>query len=152
MAEDTRVRQDDRRASSLAAGAVGVGLMAAVDEVVFHQLLRWHSFYDRATPDVAILSDGLLHAAELVALVAGFVWLLDMQRGRRLHRPSAMAGVLLGAGAFQLFDGVVNHKLLRLHQVRYEVDLLPYDLTWVGFAVLLLALGALQLARARRDR
>lgn len=152
MTEDTRVRDDGRRASSLAAGAVGVGLMAAVDTIVFHQLLRWHSFYDRSTPDVAILSDGLLHAAELVALVAGFVWLLDLQRGRRLHRPSALAGLLLGAGAFQLFDGVVNHKLLRLHQVRYDVDLPVYDLTWVGFGLLLLALGTLQAGRARRDR
>ncbi|MGJ7440483.1 DUF2243 domain-containing protein [Aquipuribacter sp. MA13-6] len=141
-----------RRASTLAAGVVGVGLMAAVDEIVFHQLLRWHSFYDRSTPDVAIMSDGLLHAAELVALVAGVVWLLDLQRDGRLHRPSAAAGLLLGAGAFQLFDGVVNHKLLRLHQVRYDVDLLPYDLAWNGAAVVLLGLGGLLAWRARGGR
>ncbi len=152
MGEQLGLGRVDLRASSLAAGAVGVGLMAAVDEIVFHQLLRWHSFYDRSTPDVAIMSDGLLHAAQLVALVAGFVWLLDLQRGRQLHRPSVGAGLLLGAGAFQLFDGVVNHKLLRLHQVRYDVDLLPYDVAWVGLALLLLVLGAVQARRARRDR
>jgi uncharacterized membrane protein len=29
---------------------------------------------------------------------------------------------LLGLGAFQVFDGIVDHKLLQLHQVRYGVD------------------------------
>ena len=43
----------------------GVGLMAAVDEIVFHQLLGWHHFYDRSTSEVGLMSDGFLHAAEL---------------------------------------------------------------------------------------
>ena len=29
----------------------------------------------------------------------------------------------LGLGVFQLFDGVVNHKILRIHQIRSGVDL-----------------------------
>ena len=32
--------------SLLAAGMIGLGVMAAVDEIVFHQLLDWHHFYD----------------------------------------------------------------------------------------------------------
>jgi uncharacterized membrane protein len=66
-------------------------------------------------------------------------------------RRSAWAGFLLGAGGFQLFDGIVDHKLLRLHQVRRDVDdLLVYDLVWNGAAVVLLVLG-LALARSSRD-
>jgi uncharacterized membrane protein len=35
---------------------------------------------------------------------------------------------IAGAGTFNLFDGTVDHKLLRLHQIREDVpDLLPYD-------------------------
>jgi len=56
----------------LAAGLIGVAAMAAVDEVVFRQILGWHHFYARATQAVDLLSDGLLHAAELVALAGGF--------------------------------------------------------------------------------
>lgn len=55
-----------------AAALVGIGIMAAVDEIVFHQLLQWHHFFDHATPMIGVLSDGLLHAAELIILVAGF--------------------------------------------------------------------------------
>ncbi|MFC3688699.1 DUF2243 domain-containing protein [Aquipuribacter hungaricus] len=142
-------RADDRRAAQ-AAALVGVGLMAGVDEIVFHQLLGWHSFYDRSTPDVALLSDGLLHGAELVALVAGAGLLADLLRRGALRRAPALAGVLLGAGGFQLFDGVVDHKLLRVHQVRYGVDLLPYDVAWNVAALVLLAAGLAVLVRDRR--
>ena len=34
--------------------------MAAVDEVVFHQILGRHRFCDRATPAVGLLSDGMV--------------------------------------------------------------------------------------------
>ncbi|MGX7824588.1 DUF2243 domain-containing protein [Actinokineospora sp. 24-640] len=141
------------RASVLAAGVIGAAVMAAVDEVVFHQILGWHHFYDRSTPAVGLLSDGLLHAAELVALVGGFFWFADLRRRGALVPMAACGGSLLGAGAFQLFDGVVNHKVLRVHQVRYTPDPLPYDLTWIAAgAVLLLAGAGLAWRAARRSR
>ena len=133
----------NRSGTLLATAMIGVGLMAAVDEIVFHQLLAWHSFYDRSTPEIGLLSDGLLHAAELLVLVVGFFRYADLRSRAALARRSAWAGLFLGLGGFQLFDGVVDHKLLRVHQVRYSVDLLAYDLAWIGAALLLLAVGAL---------
>lgn len=127
--------------------------MAAIDEIVFHQILAWHHFYDRSTPQVGLMSDGLLHAAELVMLVAGIFLLTDLARAARLAAGHTWAGFLLGAGGFQVFDGVVNHKVLRLHQVRYDVEnLMPYDLAWVGAGLLVLAVGLLVLWRAQRGR
>ncbi|MGQ5263430.1 DUF2243 domain-containing protein [Micromonospora sp. ZYX-F-536] len=144
----------DVRSSLLAGALIGVAVMAAVDEIVFHQLLAWHHFYDRSTPSVALLSDGLLHAAELIGLVAGFVWFADLRRRAALATRHAWGGFLLGAGGFQVFDGLVDHKVLRLHQIRYGVHLVPYDVLWnVGGAVLLLAGAALVWrARSRRSR
>ena len=149
-----RDRPAVRPGRSMAATAlIGVALMAAADEIVFHQLLGWHHFYDRSTPAIGLLTDGLLHTAEVLALVVGFVWWADLRRTRALSPPHAWTGLFLGLGGFQLFDGVVNHKLLRLHQVRYEVpDLLPYDLAWVGAALVLLAVGAVLAVRAVRER
>ncbi|GAA1812167.1 hypothetical protein GCM10009771_12580 [Nesterenkonia flava] len=97
---------------------VGVGIMAAVDEIVFHQLLGWHHFYDRSTPEIGLFSDGLLHAAQLVLIVAGFFMIAELRHRRALVLRPAWAGFFLGAGGFQLFDGLVNHKLLRVHQIR----------------------------------
>jgi uncharacterized membrane protein len=127
----------------LVAFGIGVGIMAAIDEIVFHQILGWHHFYDRSTPQIGLLSDGLLHTAEIVVIVAAFFAFADVRRRHALAPMSAWGGFFLGLGAFQLFDGIVDHKLLRLHQVRYGVDdLLAYDLGWNIAGAILLLVGA----------
>ena len=128
---------------------LGAGVMGALDEIVFHQLLHWHHFYDRAGGTAGLVSDGLLHAATLSATVAGLALLADLRRRRAFAAARWWGTVLLGAGAFQLWDGVVDHKVLRVHQVRYGVDLTGYDVGWIAAAVLLLAGGGLLLARGR---
>jgi uncharacterized membrane protein len=140
-----------RPARSVLAGVlIGVGTAAFVDETVFHQLLHWHHFYDRGTPTAGLVSDGFLHAFSWTALVVGFFLLADLHRRRVTVPVRVWAGGLIGAGAFQLYDGLVDHKVLRVHQVRYGVDLLPYDLAWnVAGAVILLA-GLLLLRRPAR--
>ena len=141
----------DRRRSVLTGLMLGVAIMAAVDEIVFHQLLGWHHFYDRSTLDISLLSDGLLQTAYLVLLVAGFFWFADLRRRGTLAPRSAWAGFLIGLGAFQLFDGIVDHKVLRTHQIRYDVDLLSYDLAWNGVAVVFLLVGGVVLWRSRGE-
>ena len=133
----------------LSLGLVGVGVMAAVDELVFHQILGWHHFYDRSTSAVGLASDGFLHAGELLTLVGGFFWYADLRRRGVVDRLACWAGFFLGAGAFQLFDGLVDHKVLRVHQIRYDVPLLAYDVAWNVAAVALLLLGVLLGWRAR---
>ncbi|MEU8180019.1 DUF2243 domain-containing protein [Micromonospora sp. NPDC049044] len=137
------------RPAILAGALIGIAIMAAVDEIVFHQLLAWHHFYDRSTPSVALLSDGLLHAAEVIALVGGFFWYADLRRRHALSTRLVWGGFLLGAGGFQLFDGLVDHKVLRLHQIRYGVHLVPYDVVWNLAGAALLLAGALLIWRAR---
>ncbi|MCF3118302.1 DUF2243 domain-containing protein [Streptomyces arenae] len=129
---------------------LGAAVMAAVDEIVFHQVLAWHHFYDRSTTGVGLLSDGLLHTAELLALVAGFLLHVDLRRRGALAPAYAGAGFVLGLGAFQVFDGIVDHKLLRLHQIRYGVEVAPYDWAWNVTGVVLLVAGAALAWRAAR--
>ncbi|WP_235882453.1 DUF2243 domain-containing protein [Streptomyces apricus] len=138
------------RRSMAACAVIGVAVMAAVDVIVFHQILHWHHFYDRSTTGAGLLSDGLLHTAELLMLVAGFFLYADLRRRGTLSPPHARAGLFLGLGAFQLFDGIVDHKLLRLHQVRYGVDVTPYDWAWNVAALLLLLIGVVLAVRAAR--
>src|SRR3954452_1063070 len=80
----------------------GVGVAAFVDEVVFHQLLRWHHFYDKSTPDVGLISDGLFHAGGWLAMVAGLFLFADLQRRRATVPKRWWAGAFLGCGGFQL--------------------------------------------------
>jgi uncharacterized membrane protein len=57
-----------------------VGLVAFIDETVFHQLLHWHHFYDKSTLAVGLVSDGLFHAGGFIAMVAGLFLLVDAHR------------------------------------------------------------------------
>ncbi|MFK4118885.1 DUF2243 domain-containing protein [Streptomyces longwoodensis] len=122
--------------------------MAALDEIVFHQILHWHHFYDRSTTAAGLVSDGLLHTAELLALVAGFFLFADLRRRRALSPAHAWSGLFLGLGAFQVVDGLVDHKVLRVHQIRYGVDVTPYDWAWNLAGVALLLVGAVLAVRA----
>lgn len=132
------------RASLKAGALLGAGVMAGIDEIIFHQVLAWHHFYDRSTSDIGLLSDGLLHAAEMIMIVAGSCWLLDLARTHRVVSTTAVTGLLLGSGSFQLFDGLINHKVLRLHQIRYVDNVLPYDVVWNLFAGLLILAGLIR--------
>ncbi|MFK4069833.1 DUF2243 domain-containing protein [Streptomyces sp. NPDC029674] len=142
-------RPEPRR-SMVVCGLLGVAVMAAVDEIVFHQILHWHHFYDRSTTGMGLMSDGLLHTGELLGLVAGFFLYADLRRRRSLSPSHALAGFFLGLGIFQLYDGIVDHKLLRLHQVRYGVDVTPYDWAWNLAGLVLLLTGVALAVRAAR--
>ena len=136
-----------------AAFLLGAGTMAALDEIVFHQILAWHHFFDRSTTEIALISDGLLHSAELLALAAGFFLMLDARRRGVFSAMAAWSGYFVGLGVFQIWDGVIDHKVLRVHQIRYGVDLLPYDVAWVVSGLVLLAVGCiLAMVGSRRVR
>lgn len=79
----------------------------------------------------------------------GLFLLADVRRRTEVGWKRWTGAVIAGVGFFQLFDGVVDHKVLRIHQIRYNVDLLPYDVVWIGLAVLLLLIGGLILWRTR---
>ncbi len=143
-----------RRRLNLAAGVLlGLGAVAFLDEVVFHQLLHWHHFYDKSTSDVGLVSDGVFHAFSWFATVAAAMLLFRLARDGAFSRMTFAAGWLTGAGFFQLYDGLVQHKVMGLHQIRYEVDLVPYDVVWNLVAGVLLAAGiALWVITSRRVR
>ena len=129
----------------------GIGLVAFLDETVFHQLLRWHHFYDLSTTDIGLISDGLFHAFSWFATIAGLFLFADLRRKRNLIRERWIGGILLGAGSFQLYDGTIQHKLMRIHQIRYVDNVIVYDVIWNVIAILLILLG-LKLIKQKRQR
>ncbi len=143
----THPRPWDRQPNLISGLLFGVGLAAFVDETVFHQILHWHHFYDRSTTTAGLVSDGLFHSFSWFATVASLFLLADLRRRHSFHVSRWLAGVLTAAGAFQLYDGIVQHKLFRLHQIRYGTDLTPYDLGWNIVALVLLAGGGALITR-----
>jgi uncharacterized membrane protein len=119
----------------------GIGLAAFIDETVFHQLLHWHHFYDRSTMTVGLVSDGLFHAGGFTCIVVGLFLMADALRRGGFVPKRWWGALLVGAGGFQLYDGIVQHKIFRLHQIRYHVVLWPYDVTWNVLAAIFIVVG-----------
>jgi uncharacterized membrane protein len=125
---------------------VGIGVAGTLDEVVLHQLLRWHHFYDRGSQAAGLIADGIFHLGSTAVLVIGLVLLVQRWRSGRGPLRQSVAGILVGAGGFNLYDGTIQHKLLGLHQVRAGApNNLPYDLVFIAIAAVVLLAGLLLL-------
>lgn len=121
---------------------LGVGLGGFFDGIVFHQLLQWHNMVssvvkpvDAETLRVNVLADGLFHAGAYVITVLGIIVLWARAR-RRLSLPSVhefFGSVLFGWGLFNTVEGIVNHHVLKLHNVREVADPMPWN---IGFLVI----------------
>lgn len=117
----------------------GLGLVGFIDETVFHQLLHWPHFYDKSTTQIGLISDGLFHAFSWFATFGSLFMFADLRRRKALHLKRWISGVFLGSGSFQLYDGTVQHKIMRLHQIRYTSNVIIYDTVWnIGASIMLL--------------
>ena len=140
------VNEEPNRSLLWPAVLVGIGVAGSLDEIVLHQLLRWHHFYDRGSQAAGLIADGIFHLGSTAALVIGLVLLVQRWRTGPGPLRQAVAGILVGAGGFNLYDGLIQHKLLGLHQVRAGApNNLPYDLVFIGVAAAVLLTGLLLL-------
>ena len=119
----------------------GLGAIAFIDETVFHQLLHWHHFYDKSTLAVGLISDGLFHAFSWFATVASLFMVAHLRKLRAWDKRRWIGAAILGAGVFQLYDGIIQHKIFRLHQIRYDVEIFYYDLVWNVLAIFMILIG-----------
>lgn len=138
--------------SLLAGILVGIGVAGFIDETIFHQLLHWHHFYDKSTPTVGLVSDGLFHAFSWACIVGGLFLFADIRRRGTYRHLRFLAGFCFGLGGFQLYDGTIQHKLMRLHQIRYHVSVVPYDLVWNVLAAIVLVVGIVLYRRSTQQR
>ncbi|PZM63861.1 DUF2243 domain-containing protein [Paenibacillus dendritiformis] len=128
----------------------GLGLVGFLDDTVFHQLLHWHHFYDKSTTGIGLFSDGLFHSFSWFATIGSSFMLVALHRQRAWQAGLWWGGVLLGGGAFQLYDGIIQHKLMRLHQIRYVDNVYIYDWIWNIIAAAMIIAGVFLLIRGRR--
>ncbi|MFJ5758961.1 DUF2243 domain-containing protein [Neobacillus sp. NPDC093182] len=130
---------------------LGIGFVAFIDEAVFHQLLHWHHFYDKSTPDIGLVSDGIFHAFSWFSTVAGAFLFSDLRRRNAWWPKRWFGGFLVGGGGVNLFDGTVQHKLMKIHQIRYNVEIAPYDWVWNILAAIMLIAGLMMVFRTGRE-
>lgn len=149
--------QERRDPFPVAAFLMGLGLGGLFDGIVLHQVLQWHHLVSAPVPPDTLenlerntLADGLFHVVAWVLTVAGLLLLLRANDGRVREgaRRWFVGGLLLGWGAFNVVEGLVDHHLLQLHHVRPGPDQDLYDMAFLAWGAAM-ALGGWWLVRSR---
>lgn len=122
----------------------GLGLGGFFDGIVLHQLLQWHHMLSQWYPPTTVenlrintLWDGIFHSTTYVFVVVAMYLFWRTAHTRHLYwSPKSMAGTLLiGFGAFNVVEGLIDHHAIGIHHVNERV---PRDqwLAWdIGFIV-----------------
>ena len=121
---------------------LGLGLGGFADGIALHQIAQWHNMGSAVLPPTTMDAmkqnmawDGWFHAATwLLTIVGVFMLLRHARAGRSLPTATALTGqMMLGWGAFNLIEGVIDHHVLDLHHVRdLPVHVPLYDWLFLG--------------------
>ncbi|MBE4909472.1 DUF2243 domain-containing protein [Bacillus luteolus] len=125
---------------------LGFGFLGALDGIIFHQLLQWHSVYMATDRPGQIVSDGLFHFAVTITLVIGgiLLWVAENPIAHKKGIRLLIGWFLIGGGLFNLTEGIINHHILQIHRVKpADPNPLFYDLTFLGLGVVLIVIGYL---------
>jgi uncharacterized membrane protein len=132
-----------------------------VDGIALHQLLQVHNMLTSRRPldtlvnaEINMFWDGVFHAGcwALTALGLALLW-------RAAGRPDVphctrtlLGALLLGAGLFNLVEGLLDHHVLHLHQVVQRLGVSVWDWAFLllgGAAPALLGYALIRSARPR---
>lgn len=141
----------------------GLGLGGFFDGIVLHQILQWHHMLS-ASHEINTISDlqfnvlwdGFFHSLTYIFVLAGLFLLWRTAHRKHLFWSSKLmiGSLLIGFGAFNLVEGLVNHHLLGLHHVNETVARSQWIYWDVGFLIwgaAMLVGGWLLLRRGRRE-
>lgn len=156
-----KISETGKRSPLIAAGILlGLGLGGFVDGIVLHQILQWHHMLSSVRPaktvgdmELNMVWDGLFDAATWIMTVTGIVLL--WQAGKRDDVPwssnTFLGSILIGAGAFNFFEGIIDHQILGIHHVKPGVNELAWDLGFLASGVILAAIGWLLLRAGQQE-
>lgn len=153
----------DRHFPTSAGILFGLGLGGFFDGIVLHQLLQWHhmlsSWYPITSVETLELNtfwDGVFHSATyLFVLAALFVLWRSAQRRHLFWSSKLLIGsTLIGFGAFNVVEGLVDHHLLGLHHVNEAVSRdqwIYWDLGFITWGAAMLVGGWILLRAGQKE-
>lgn len=142
----------------LAAEAFGFGFSGLIDVLIIHHILQWHHLLSGIYPintlnglRTNIFADGLFSIGMILiaGIGAGLVWRSERRTEDVLPiRPIAGAAVI-GLGIFDLYDAIVDHAILGLHQPLSQGG--QYNPHWAVVSILII-LGGLYIYRTEVEK
>jgi uncharacterized membrane protein len=140
-----------------AAGVIlGMGFAGFFDGIVIHQVLQWHHMVTTIQPATSLSNlevntfwDGVFHVGTFALTIAGLIllWRAIQREGVPTSAQPLIGAVLIGAGSFNVIEGVIDHHLLAIHHVKSGVNQLAWDLGFLVVSVMLAIAGWVVLVR-----
>jgi uncharacterized membrane protein len=134
-----------------AATILGIGVGGFIDGIVLHQILQVHEMLSNKVPStdyvgksVNMFWDGIFHLFCLIVVLVGVARLWRAAQQQNLDRSGwlVFAGLLGGWGLFNVVEGVIDHHLLKLHNViERAADHAPANLLFLGISVLMILIA-----------
>lgn len=147
------------QAPLIAAGIfLGMGLGGFVDGILLHQILQWHHMLSNIRPlttvpniDLNMLWDGLFHTLDWLLTVVGvtLLWSASGRENVSLSTQTFLGSILMGAGLFNLVEGLINHEILGIHHVKPGPNQLAWDLGFLVFGAFLALIGWIMVKKSR---
>ena len=152
----TDISRWNRQPLIVAGILLGLGQAGFFDGIVFHQLLQWHHMFTNVESSNSVsglelntLGDGLFHLVDWLFTLAGLVvlWLAAKRSDVDLSTSVFIGAFCLGAGMFNITEGILSHHILQIHHVKPGSHQLAWDLSFIGAGVLSAIIGGIILKR-----
>ena len=151
MTDLSRTAEGKNRKPLIIAGIVlGLGIAGFFDGIVIHQLLQWHHMFTNVETDRTVaglelntLGDGLFHLLDYVLVLVGMALLWRAAKKETASLSTFVLGgsLLVGAGLFDFFEGLVDHQLLGIHHVKPGPNEFAWDMGFLAVGLGLALLG-----------
>lgn len=146
----------------IAAGIlIGAGLLAGfVDGILLHEILQWHHMITSVRPatnlpnlELNTLGDGLFHLGTWLMTVIGGVLLWRAGERRDVVWSAKIFGgsLLIGAGLFDLIEGIIDHQILGIHHVKPGQNQLAWDIGFLVFGAVQALIGWIILRKGQKE-
>ncbi|MFL6656209.1 MAG: DUF2243 domain-containing protein [Sulfurifustis sp.] len=137
----------------------GFGMGGMFDFTFLHFILQWHQMISNRVPPVSLATLAQNNFWDGIGL--GISWLITLlgmlllaRAGARVRFPNMLRFVglfILGWGVFNLVDGIFNHHVFALHNVRDDVTYkTPWNLAFLIVAGILQPLAGYWILSASR--
>jgi uncharacterized membrane protein len=143
-----------------AAVVLGIGVGGFIDGIFLHQILQWHEMLTNKIPGNTVLNksvnmfwDGIFHLFTLITTIIGIILLWKVSKRDDLNKSGGLltGGMLLGWGLFNIIEGVIDHHILKLHNVREITNSqVLWNYGFLAVSVCLIILGIMIIIKVPR--
>lgn len=141
---------------------LGIGMGGFLDGIVLHQILQVHEMLSNKIPttnyigkSVNMFWDGIFHLFCMIVVLVGIILMWKLLFRKDVDRSGKLfgGGLLFGFGLFNIVEGVIDHQILKLHNVvelSANHDIANY--AFLGVSVIMLIVGYLIINSENKKR